>query len=106
VYLCALGIALIGFSGGAESDTIAYQAARFFGRRHFSAINGLLLAITVGAGGIGPVLAGAARDRTGNYDLAFWGGSAVFLLAAILIGTVRSPVTPIRSCKDDDLRTA
>ncbi|HEX8757309.1 MAG TPA: MFS transporter [Steroidobacteraceae bacterium] len=59
---------LLGFAVGAESDIIAYLAAKYFGMAHYGRIYGTLyLAFVIGAS-ISPILYGMVRDRTGSYD--------------------------------------
>jgi len=63
-----VGVFVIAFSAGAESDVIAYFAARYFGMAHYGRIYGLLyLAFGIGAS-LSPVAYGVVRDRTGRYD--------------------------------------
>lgn len=89
VVLCGLGLALLGFAGGVEGDSGAYLVARYFGRAHFGAIYGLLVALTILGGGLGPLLIGHSFDRTGSYDLSLAIGIATFLAAALLVLTIR-----------------
>lgn len=86
--LCALAIILIGFAAGAEHDIAAYFAARYFGRRHYGAIYGLMYTLYTFGSGVGPPLAGAVFDRTGNYQAALYAGAILFLLAAVFVGTL------------------
>jgi MFS family permease len=86
--LCGVAILLIGLAAGAEHDIAAYFAARYFGRRHFGAIYGLLYTLYTFGAGVGPPLAGAVFDRTGSYVTALYGGAALFLLAAAFVGTL------------------
>ena len=86
--LCALAIILIGFAAGAEHDIAAYFAARYFGRRHYGAIYGLMYSLYTFGSGVGPPLAGAVYDKTGNYQAALYAGAVLFLLAAVFVGTL------------------
>jgi MFS family permease len=91
LWLSGAAIVLVGLAGGAEHDIAAFFTARYFGRMHFSAIYGLLYALYGLGGGFGPLLAGAVFDATGSYDQALVGGMFVFVIAAALIGSLRTP---------------
>ena len=90
VLLSAMAIILIGFAAGAEHDIAAYFTARYFGRKHYGAIYGLLYTLYTFGSGIGPLIAGAIFDLSGSYIPALYGGALLFLLAALLIGTLGS----------------
>jgi MFS transporter, OFA family, oxalate/formate antiporter len=92
--LCGLAIVLVGVAGGAEHDIAGFFVAKYFGRAHFAAIYGLLYALYGLGGGFGPLLAGAVYDATGNYDPALLGGVAVFVIAAAMIGSLKTPRRP------------
>ena len=78
---------LLGFAAGAESDVIAFLAARYFGMAHYGRIYGwLYMPFGIGSA-ISPILYGAVRDATGSYDamltaaiFMFAGGGALLLL--------------------------
>ena len=80
------GTFMLGFAAGAESDLIAYTAARYFGMAHYGSIYGLLY-MPFGLGSaISPAIYGAVRDATGSYDAMlmvaaglFAGGGALLL---------------------------
>jgi MFS family permease len=91
VSLCAASILCIGLAAGAESDVAAYLVAKYFGRASYSAIYGLLYTLFGVGAGLGPMLVGAIYDKTGSYSFALAGDAVAFLLAALLIGTVRAP---------------
>ena len=89
--LCGVAFVVVGLAGGAEHDVAAYFTAKYFGRRNYGAIYGLLYTLVNLGGGLGPFAAGAVFDTTHSYDLALYGGIAIMLLAALLIGTLRAP---------------
>ena len=91
LWLCGLAIVLVGLAGGAEHDIAAYFTAKYFGRGQYGAIYGLLYALYGLGAGAGPLLAGAVFDATGSYDVALYGGLAVFVVAAAAIGTLSAP---------------
>lgn len=69
---------LVGLAMGAEIDLISYFVARYFGLASYGSIYGWLYALFMIGTSIGPLIAGAAFDRAGNYD------SAVTILGASL----------------------
>jgi MFS family permease len=85
---------LLGFAAGAESDIIAYFAARYFGMAHYCRIYGTLyMAFGIGAS-ISPILYGAVRDRTGGYDSILTADILLFAAAgASLLLLGRYPVS-------------
>jgi MFS transporter, OFA family, oxalate/formate antiporter len=68
---------LLGFAAGAESDLIAFLAARYFGMAHFGRIYGMLYMPFGLFSAISPLIYGIVRDRTGSYDGML--GAAMFL---------------------------
>jgi MFS transporter, OFA family, oxalate/formate antiporter len=59
---------LLGFAAGAESDLIAFLAARYFGMAHFGRIYGMLYMPFGLMSAISPLVYGIVRDKTGSYD--------------------------------------
>jgi OFA family oxalate/formate antiporter-like MFS transporter len=74
------GAFLLGFAAGAESDVIAFLAAKYFGMAHYGSIYGALyMPFGIGSA-ISPIIYGIVRDRTGGYDPMLL--AAMFLFAA------------------------
>jgi MFS family permease len=84
IVLCAIGIILVGFAGGAEFDIVAYFVSRYFGRRHYGAIYGVVYVMFVIGSASTPPLAGKIYDMYKTYDPALMGGIVLFLLSAVL----------------------
>jgi hypothetical protein len=61
---------LIGFAMGAEVDLIAYLVSRYFGLKHYGAINGCGYASYNAGAAFSPFLVGALFAATGGYALA------------------------------------
>ncbi|MFO1455155.1 MAG: MFS transporter [Steroidobacteraceae bacterium] len=80
-YFCALAV---GLAAGAETDLIAFLAARYFGMAHYGKIYGILLLPFGLAAGISPAAYGWVRDATGNYDLMLHAAAAMFIVGALL----------------------
>ncbi len=88
ILICALAIVVFGFAAGAEFDIAAYFVSRYFGRKNYGAIYGLLYTIFVIGSAVTPPIAGAVYDKFKTYDPALMGGIAVFIIAAVLSGTL------------------
>ncbi len=101
LFLCGLSIFIVGLAGGAEYDIAAYCTADYFGQKHYGAIYGLVYTMYGLSSGFSPSIAGAVFDATGNYHIALYAGSALFLLAAILAGMLKNDkhTAPIRRQK-------
>ncbi len=83
-----IGTALLGFAAGAESDLIAYTAARYFGMAHYGSIYGwLYMPFGIGSA-ISPAIYGAVRDRTGSYDAMLLVAIGLFALGGLLLLTL------------------
>lgn len=83
---------LLGFAAGAESDVVAFLAAKYFGMAHYGSIYGVLY-MPFGIGvAISPILYGMVRDSTGSYDAIL--GAAMLMFAsggALLLAMGRYP---------------
>ena len=76
---------LLGFAAGAESDLIAFLAARYFGMAHFGRIYGFLyMPFGIGSA-VSPIFYGVVRDRTGSYDNMLMVASVMFVAGAALL---------------------
>jgi MFS transporter, OFA family, oxalate/formate antiporter len=76
---------LLGFAAGAESDLIAYLAARYFGMAHFGRIYGMLYMPFGLASAISPVIYGLVRDRMGSYDPILATAMFIFVIGGGLL---------------------
>lgn len=83
---------LLGFAAGAESDLIAFLAARYFGMAHFGRIYGMLYMPFGLMSAISPVIYGTIRVQQGSYDIALMAAAVMFVLGgALLLGLGRYP---------------
>ncbi len=79
---------MLGFAAGAESDVIAYLAAKYFGMAHYGRIYGVLyMPFGIGSA-ISPILYGAVRDATGGYDAMLMAASVMFSIGGALLLTL------------------
>jgi MFS transporter, OFA family, oxalate/formate antiporter len=76
---------LLGFAAGAESDLIAFLAARYFGMAHFGRIYGMLYMPFGLFSAISPLLYGLVRDRTGSYDMMLTAAAVMFVAGGALL---------------------
>jgi predicted MFS family arabinose efflux permease len=79
------GAALLGIGLGSEADVGPYLLARYFGRKHFSVLYGLMWTAYAIGGGTGPVLVGRFFDRAGLYPLQALLGLAVVAFASAAV---------------------
>jgi MFS transporter, OFA family, oxalate/formate antiporter len=88
--IMAISIAafLLGFAAGAESDLIAFLAARYFGMAHFGRIYGMLYMPFGLFSAISPLVYGIVRDRTGSYDAMLAAAAALFVAGGALLVTM------------------
>jgi MFS family permease len=91
-----IGAALLGIGLGSEADVGPYLLARYFGRKHFSVLYGLMWTAYAIGGGTGPVLVGHFFDRAGLYQHQVLVGLAVIAFASaavsLLLKSSRGPV--------------
>lgn len=93
LWLTGVAIVVVGLAAGAEHDIAAYFCANYFGRRHYGKVYGLLYTLYGVGSGIGPLVTGRAVDALGNYIAALYVGAALFALSAILIVSLRPPLS-------------
>ncbi len=86
---------MLGFAAGAESDVIAFLAAKYFGMAHYGRIYGVLyMPFGIGSA-VSPILYGAVRDSTGNYDAMLTAAMGMFAVGGALLLTMgRYPERP------------
>lgn len=102
LFLIMFGAFLLGFAAGAESDVIAYLAAKYFGMAHYGRIYGALyMPFGIGSA-ISPILYGMVRDSTGNYDAMLRVSILLFAAGGALLLTLGR--YPIWGGQDGDAR--
>jgi len=83
--LVMTGAFLLGFAAGAESDVIAFLAAKYFGMAHYGRIYGALyMPFGIGSA-ISPIIYGIVRDRTGGYDAMLLAAMMLFAAGGALL---------------------
>lgn len=88
---CAM---LIGFAAGAESDLIAFMAARYFGLRHYGKVYAALYMPFAIGSAISPGVYGYVFAKYGTYNPVLTVASGMFVAGALLLlGVGRYPRT-------------
>jgi len=80
-----IGAALLGIGLGSEADVGPYLLARYFGRKHFSVLYGLMWTAYAIGGGAGPIVVGHSFDHAGQYPLQVLLGLFVVAIAAAAV---------------------
>lgn len=80
-----IGAFLLGFAAGTESDMIAFLTARYFGMAHYGRIYGVFYMPFGIFSAISPLVYGAVRDSTGNYDTILMASLCLFVISAALL---------------------
>jgi MFS family permease len=85
LFMVMTGAFLLGFAAGAESDVIAFLAAKYFGMAYYGRIYGVLyMPFGIGAA-ISPIVYGIVRDRTGGYDAMLLAAMILFAAGGALL---------------------
>jgi MFS family permease len=88
---------LFGLSLGSRGVTLGALTADTFPGREFGAIYGWITSGQLIGGALGPWLAGLIFDRTGSYQIAFYGCIAGFVCSAILVGVAALGKTQLQT---------
>jgi OFA family oxalate/formate antiporter-like MFS transporter len=83
--LCAVAL---GIAAGAEIDVLAYLGGRYFGLQWFGQIYGVLSALFLCGGTIGPYVFGVMFDHFGDYVLSSRIMTGLLIVAATLMATL------------------
>ncbi len=86
-----LSASVFGFGLGALLTLLPVAWADYFGRANFGAIRGIALSAQVLAQAAGPLLSGALRDMTGDYQLALQSFAGLAALSVVAALTARQP---------------
>lgn len=89
--LALAAAAAFGTGIGALLTMLPVIWANYFGRAHFGAIRGITLPAQVGGQALGPLLAGALRDATGDYGAGMVLFAVLSALAAVTVAFARPP---------------
>ena len=91
--LVILAMMINGYAAGTKLQLCGYLTARYAGMKNYGAIFGFMSSLVALAAGIGPVLAGLAFDRSGDYGPFLIGGTIFSLVSGLLIFSLgRYPV--------------
>jgi MFS family permease len=81
----------LGLAAGAEGDALAYLTARYFGLKRYTFSYAILIGLFSFAFGLSPVLAGAAFDALGSYDLTLNLMIVGLIASALIIALLGRP---------------
>ncbi len=81
---------LLGFSAGAMMAFIACLSRQLFPGSIFGTVYGAMTSLSALGAAVGPLSASVIHDATGSYSMAFWSGSGIALLSALLLTSLRS----------------
>ena len=73
-----------GLAIGAEVDMLGFFVSRYFGRRSFGTLYGLIFALFALGIGLGPAVLGQGFDRFHSYDPVLWVFFCMLIVAALL----------------------
>jgi sugar phosphate permease len=82
---------VLGITNSLALTVSAVVWAKYFGRRHLGSISGIASLVLVGGSALGPMPMGIARDLLGSYDTVLTAASALPLLLAVAVLSVRRP---------------
>jgi len=85
-----VAVALLGLGFGAEISLVAYWASRYWGLRAYGEIYGFLHGAGSAGAAVGPLLMGAAFDRSGGYGVVLT-GFQIALGACVLMSLALKP---------------
>ena len=80
-----------GLSTGAVTPVVLLILGRYFGRKAFGSILGMMIAIIAPIGLLAPVYYGWIHDITGSYDIAFFTALIIVFLATATTYFIRPP---------------
>jgi sugar phosphate permease len=90
----------IGFTAIDASFPIVWATiGDFFGRKYFATIRGMMSFFYTWGSVLGPVLAGAAYDRSQSYVATLWGLVAILILGAFLTALTIKPWSAIQAAR-------
>lgn len=84
VLAASLACFLLGLASGAEFDACAYLTTRYFPRRNFGALFGVIGALASVGAGFSPMICNAVYDATGSYDPVLLGILPLFAISSLL----------------------
>ncbi len=99
-----LGVAMIGFAAGGESDITPYLLSRYFSLQNFSTLYGLAWTAYAIGTAVGPVLMGRLYTSTGSYQS--W-GIQLLAIPTLLSGVLMAmmPLYPAMTGREADGRS-
>jgi MFS family permease len=87
-YLVYLAAVLIGLGSGIENDAIPYLVSRYFPQEHFAKLSAAVQSTSAFALALGPGIAAATHDLTGDYTMACMISAGLLGFVCILVFTL------------------
>ncbi len=85
---------LLGMHMGIQRFSGSLTLINFFGRTHFGSINGIAMALVVGAAALGPLPLALSQDYLGRYEPALLGLLVFPLASAVAVWSAHPPRAP------------
>jgi MFS family permease len=82
---------LLGLHTGVQRCSGSLAILNAFGRLHFGAVKGLVMALVIGASALGPLPLALAKDWLGHYDVALFTLLVLPLISGIAVWTANPP---------------
>ncbi len=92
--ILAGGFVMVGIGLGGQIPIQEMIWGSYFGRRYLGSVRSVAMPFTLFFGAGGPLVVQFYFDKIGNYDGAFYGVSALWVLAAVLVMLVSKPKVP------------
>lgn len=83
--LVVVAMVVNGYTAGTKMQITGYLTSRYGGMRHFGTIYGFMTSVTAFGSAIGPLIAAAAYDLSGDYGLFLIAGAIGSLLCGLLL---------------------
>ncbi|MCB2076046.1 MAG: MFS transporter [Novosphingobium sp.] len=86
--LLILAMLVNGYTAGAKLHIASYLTVQYSGMKNFGTIYGVMTSMVALGSGLGPVVAGAIYDLSGNYDTFLLAGTIGLVLSGALLFTL------------------
>jgi predicted MFS family arabinose efflux permease len=88
VPLLVFAMLVNGYTAGAKLHIVSYLTVQYCGMKNFGKIYGLITSMVSLGAGVGPLMAGAIYDTTGNYDAFLLAGTVGLVLSGLMFLTL------------------
>jgi MFS family permease len=88
VPLLVFAMLVNGYTAGAKLHIASYLTVQYCGMKNFGKIYGVITSMVAFGSGLGPLLAGAIYDTTGDYDAFLMAGTVGLVLSGLMLFTL------------------